>query len=103
MSKLIKTILGLAAVGTATAAGIAYYLKKNENEDDFLSEFEDEDYNAGEAAEDREYVSLNQATAAEETEEPKEEDKESEPSEEVKEETAEPSEAEADKEPATEE
>lgn len=78
MSKLIKTILGLAAVGTATAAGIAYYLKKNENEDDFLSEFEDEDYEAGESAEEREYVSLNQAPATEETEKAEEAEKEEE-------------------------
>ena len=107
MSKLIKTILGLAAVGTATAAGIAYYLKKNENEDDFLSEFEDEDYKAGETAEDREYVSLNQTPSAEEAEEAKEEDKEedkeAEPAEEEKEEAAEPAEAEANEEPETEE
>ena len=39
MSKFFKRALGLAAVGGAVAAGVAYYLKKEDNSDDFLDEF----------------------------------------------------------------
>ena len=45
MSKWIKRVLGLAAVGSA-AAGLYYYLKKSSSDttDDDMDEFEDEDF-----------------------------------------------------------
>ena len=42
MSKFFKRALGLVAVGGAVAAGVAYYLKKEDNSDDFLDEFDDD-------------------------------------------------------------
>ena len=91
MSKLFKRVLGLAAVGGAVAAGVAYYLKKEDNSDDFLDEFDDDFATEDSDSSERGYVSLNtppQADASEEKEEaetPSEEEK----AEEVSEETAE--------------
>ena len=56
MSKFFKRALGLAAVGGAVAAGVAYYLKKEDNSDDFLDEFDD-DF----ATEDSDYVIKNKS------------------------------------------
>lgn len=96
MSKLFKRVLGLAAVGGAVAAGVAYYLKKEDNSDDFLDEFDDDFATEDSDSSERGYVSLNtapQADASEEKEEaetPSEEEKaEEEKTEEVSEETAE--------------
>ncbi len=63
MSKWIKRMLGLAAVGSA-AAGLYYYLKKSpsDNTEDDMDEFEDEDFdldNDLKPVGDREYVPLN--------------------------------------------
>ncbi len=63
MSKWIKRVLGLAAVGSA-AAGLYYYLKKSssDNTDDDMDDFEDEDFdldNDLKPVGDREYVPLN--------------------------------------------
>lgn len=63
MSKWIKRMLGLAAVGSA-AAGLYYYLKKSSSDttDDDMDEFEDEDFdldNDLKPVGDREYVPLN--------------------------------------------
>lgn len=78
MSKVFKRMLGVAAVGCAVAAGVAYYLKKEDNEEDFLDEFEDAfEPDDVPASSERGYVSLNTAPQAEETEAP-EEDNESE-------------------------
>ena len=66
MSKFFKRALGLAAVGGAVAAGVAYYLKKEDNSDDFLDEFDD-DFS------EREYVPLNTAPKAEAEEDKTEE------------------------------
>lgn len=65
MSKWMKRILGLAAVGSA-AAGLAYYLKKSSSDDmgDDMDDFEDEDFdldNDLKPVTDREYVPLNTA------------------------------------------
>ena len=96
MSKLFKRVLGLAAVGGAVAAGVAYYLKKEDNSDDFLDEFDDDFATEDSDSSERGYVSLNtppHADASEEKEEaetPSEEEKaEEEKTEEVSEETAE--------------
>ena len=94
MSKLFKRVLGLAAVGGAVAAGVAYYLKKEDNSDDFLDEFDDDFATEDSDSSERGYVSLNttpQADASEEkAEEPAAEDvAEEEKAEEVSEETAE--------------
>ena len=63
MSKWIKRVLGLAAVGSA-AAGLYYYLKKSssDNTDDDMDDFEDEDFdldNDLKPVGDREDVPLN--------------------------------------------
>ena len=60
-----KKLLGLAAVSSA-AAGLIYYLKKKDiNEDDeFADDFEDEDFDLDsdlKPVTDHEYVSLNQS------------------------------------------
>ena len=62
-SKWGKTILGLAAVGGAVAAGALYLSKKNKCEecDDLDMDFEDEDFDLDsdlKPASDRGYVSL---------------------------------------------
>lgn len=97
MSKVFKRALGLAAVGGAVAAGVAYYLKKEDNSDDFLDEFDDDFATEDSDSPEREYVPLNTApkTEAEEdkTEEPvtpsEGENAEEEKTEEVSEKTAE--------------
>ena len=97
MSKFFKRALGLVAVGGAVAAGVAYYLKKEDNSDDFLDEFDDDFATEDSDSSERGYVSLNtppQADASEEkTEEAEtsseEEKAEEEKTEEVSEETAE--------------
>lgn len=61
MSKLFKRVLGLAAVGGAVAAGVAYYLKKEDNSDDFLDEFDDDFATEDSDSSEREYVPLNTA------------------------------------------
>ena len=72
MSKWLKRLLGIAAIGGA-AAGLFYFFKKSNSdlEDEFDDVFEDEDFdldNDLKPASDREYVSLNsQAKAEEET------------------------------------
>lgn len=66
MSKLFKRVLGLAAVGGAVAAGVAYYLKKEDNSDDFLDEFDDDFATEDSDSSEREYVPLNTAPKAEE-------------------------------------
>lgn len=63
MSKWIKRVLGLAAVGSAVA-GLYYYLKKSssDNTADDMDDFEDEDFdldNDLKPVGDREYVPLN--------------------------------------------
>ena len=73
MSKWLKRLLGVAAIGGA-AAGLFYYLKKSESdiEDEFEDCFEDEDFdldNDLKPASDREYVSLNTQPKAEEVKE----------------------------------
>ena len=64
MSKWGKRILGLAAIGSAIAALVYYFKKKNicDEEDEFEDDFEDEDFdldNDLKSAADREYVPLN--------------------------------------------
>ena len=61
MSKFFKRALGLAAVGGAVAAGVAYYLKKEDNSDDFLDEFDDDFATEDSDSSEREYVPLNTA------------------------------------------
>ena len=73
MSKLFKRVLGLAAVGGAVAAGVAYYLKKEDNSDDFLDEFDDDFSTEDSDSSEREYVPLNTAPKAEAEEEKAEE------------------------------
>lgn len=63
MSKWMKRILSLAAVG-GVIAGLAYYFKKSEcdYDDDYMDDFEDEDFdldNDLKPVTDREYVPLN--------------------------------------------
>ena len=70
MSKWVKRLLGVAAIGSA-AAGLFYFLKKSDSdaEDCFDDEFEDEDFdldNDLKPAVDREYVSLNPQSNVEE-------------------------------------
>ena len=70
MSKWLKRLLGIAAIGGA-AAGVFYYFKKSDSdmEDEFEDEFEDEDFdldNDLKPAADREYVSLNSQPKTEE-------------------------------------
>lgn len=80
MSKWLKRLLGVAAVGSA-AAGLFYFLKKSDSEveDEFDDDFEDEDFdldNDLKPASDREYVSLTPQPKAEEpAEEATEEEK----------------------------
>lgn len=85
MSKWIKRVLGLAAVGSA-AAGLYFYLKKasSDNKEEDMDEFEDEDFDLDNDLKpigDREYVPLN--TPAKESGEAK---MDSEPEEDSKEE-----------------
>lgn len=74
MSKWLKGLLGIAAIGGA-AACLVYFLKKSDS--DMEDVFEDEDFdldNDLKPASDREYVSLNaQPKAEEDTEETVEE------------------------------
>ena len=90
MSKFFKRALGLAAVGGAVAAGVAYYLKKEDNSDDFLDEFDDDFATEDSDSSEREYVPLNTAPKAE-----AEEDKTEETVTPSEEENAEDTEAEA--------
>lgn len=73
MSKFFKRALGLAAVGGAVAAGVAYYLKKEDNSDDFLDEFDDDFATEDSDSSEREYVPLNTAPKAEAEEDKTEE------------------------------
>ena len=73
MSKFFKRALGLAAVGGAVAAGVAYYLKKEDNSDDFLDEFDDDFATEDSDSSEREYVPLNTAPKAETKEDKTEE------------------------------
>ena len=75
MSKWGKTLLGLAAVGGAVAAGALYYTKKNKCTEDeaFEDVFEDDDFDLDsdlKPVTDREYVPLtpsaNEEAACEE-------------------------------------
>lgn len=75
MSKWGKTLLGLAAVGGAVAAGALYYAKKNKCTEDeaFDDVFEDDDFDLDsdlKPVTDREYVPLtpsaNEEAACEE-------------------------------------
>ena len=75
MSKWGKTLLGLAAVGGAVAAGALYYTKKNKCTEDeaFDDVFEDDDFDLDsdlKPVTDREYVPLtpsaNEEAACEE-------------------------------------
>ena len=75
MSKFFKRALGLAAVGGAVAAGVAYYLKKEDNSDDFLDEFDDDFATEDSDSSEREYVPLNTAPKAEAEEDITKEDK----------------------------
>lgn len=75
MSKFFKRALGLAAVGGAVAAGVAYYLKKEDNSDDFLDEFDDDFATEDSDSSEREYVPLNTAPKAEAEEDKTKEDK----------------------------
>ena len=70
-----KRALGLAAVGGAVAAGVAYYLKKEDNSDDFLDEFDDDFATEDSDSSEREYVPLNTAPKAEAEEDKTKEDK----------------------------
>lgn len=61
MSKFLKKILGVAAIGTAVAGAIYYFKKNQVSDEDFEDEFEDEDFdldNDLKPVTDREYVSL---------------------------------------------
>ena len=73
MSKWKKTLLGLAAVGGAVAAGALYFTKKNACKecDECDIEFEDEDFDLDSDLKpvDREYVSLTPASNEEVVEE----------------------------------
>ena len=64
MAKWSKKLLGLAAIGSATA-GLVYYLKKSKKneDDDFNDDFEDEDFDLDNDLQpvDRGYVDLNAA------------------------------------------
>lgn len=73
MSKFFKRALGLAAVGGAVAAGVAYYLKKEDNSDDFLDEFDDDFATEDSDSSEREYVPLNTAPKTEAEEDKTEE------------------------------
>lgn len=73
MSKFFKRALGLVAVGGAVAAGVAYYLKKEDNSDDFLDEFDDDFATEDSDSSEREYVPLNTAPKAEAEEDKTEE------------------------------
>lgn len=78
MSKWIKRILGLAAVGSA-AAGLAYYLKKSSSDetDEDMDDFEDEDFDLDhdlKPVTDREYVPLNTAPKDSDSSDGKQED-----------------------------
>lgn len=75
MSKFFKRALGLADVGGAVAAGVAYYLKKEDNSDDFLDEFDDDFATEDSDSSEREYVPLNTAPKAEAEEDKTKEDK----------------------------
>ena len=75
MSKFFKRALGLAAVGGAVAAGVAYYLKKEDNSYDFLDEFDDDFATEDSDSSEREYVPLNTAPKAEAEEDKTKEDK----------------------------
>ena len=75
LSKFFKRALGLAAVGGAVAAGVAYYLKKEDNSDDFLDEFDDDFATEDSDSSEREYVPLNTAPKAEAEEDKTKEDK----------------------------
>ena len=75
MSKFFKRALGLAAVGGAVAAGVAYYLKKEDNSDNFLDEFDDDFATVDSDSSEREYVPLNTAPKAEAEEDKTKEDK----------------------------
>ena len=84
MSKWLKRLLGIAAIGSA-AAGLFYYLKKSDSdiEEEFDDVFEDEDFdldNDLKPASDREYVSLNAQAKAEDVVEETTEETEEEPS-----------------------
>lgn len=73
MKKWGKSIIGLAALGSALA-GLIYYFKKKESceDDDFDDDFEDDDFDLDsdlKPVSDREYVSLNPSAKNEEEEE----------------------------------
>ena len=70
MKKWGKSIIGLAALGSALA-GLIYYFKKKESceDDDFDDDFEDDDFDLDsdlKPVSDREYVSLNPSVKSEE-------------------------------------
>ena len=74
MSKWGKTLLGLAAVGGAVAAGALYYTKKNKCTEDeaFEDVFEDDDFDLDsdlKPVTDREYVPLTPSANEEAAEE----------------------------------
>ena len=75
MSKWGKTLLGLAAVGGAVAAGALYLTKKNKCEEceGCEADFEDEDFDLDSDLKpvERGYVSLTPSADAEETVEDK--------------------------------
>lgn len=78
MAKWIKKLLGLAAIGSATA-GLVYYFKKSKKDEgeDFNDDFEDEDFDLDNDLQpvDREYVDLNAGKVSpEETDETEETD-----------------------------
>lgn len=86
MSKWVKRLLGVAAVAT-TAAGIFYFLKKNDTdmEETFEDDFEDDDFNLDkdlQPASGRGYVSLHsqsKSTDSAEADETAEADQNAEP------------------------
>lgn len=74
MSKWGKTLLGLAAVGGAVAAGALYYTKKmKDTEDEALEDvFEDDDFDLDsdlKPVTDREYVPLTPSAKEDDAEE----------------------------------
>ena len=74
MAKWGKKLLGLAAAGGAIAGLVYYFKKKDTNEDDdFEDDFEDDDFDLDNDLEpvDRGYVNLNTAPKAEKAEEDK--------------------------------
>lgn len=76
MKKVIKQLLGLAAIAGAVAGAVYLFKKKSDEEgDEFDDDFDDEDFdldNDLKSVSDREYVSLNTgAQAAAETVEEK--------------------------------